>query len=142
MNWPPKWARNLKAWCSIAMRCRGGHARRTARCGAVTDTVRAASPTLQALPVLEDLRGRFQDRREAHRWAIKELLPSCSQDGAFSITHGIDVWRSMWRSRKDVRLSTESLRDAALIGEILDHLHPISPVLGVGRRRRKSICSK
>ena len=99
----------------------------------VTDAVRAASPTLKALPVLEDLRGRFKDRQEAHRWAIKELLPSCSQDGAFSVTHGIDaVSLDVAVAKKMFVYQLNHADDAAMIGEILDHLHPISPVWGWG----------
>jgi len=99
----------------------------------VTDAVRDASPALQALPVLEDLRGRFKDRQEAHRWAVKELLPSCSQDGVFSITHGIDVVSlDLAVARKMFVYQLNHADDAALIGEILDHLHPISPVWGWG----------
>lgn len=99
----------------------------------VTDAVRAASPTLKALPVLEDLRGRFKDRQEAHRWAIKELLPSSSRDGVFSFTHGIDVVSlDMAVAKKMFVYQLNHVDDAAMIGEILDHLHPISPVWGWG----------
>ena len=57
----------------------------------VTEAVRKECPALAALPVLEDIRGRFADRVAAQRWAIRELLPQCSQDGAFSYTGGIDA---------------------------------------------------
>ena len=99
----------------------------------VTEAVRAATPTLAALPVVEDLRGRFKDRQEAHRWAIKELLPACSQDGAFSVTHGIDVVSLDWAvARKMFVYQLNHADDAALIGEILGHLRPISPIWGWG----------
>jgi len=99
----------------------------------VTDAVRAAAPTLTALPVLEDLRGRFKDRQEAHRWAIQELLPACSQDGAFSVTHSIDVVSLDWAvARKMFVYQLNHAADATLIGEILGHLRPISPVWGWG----------
>ena len=109
----------------------------------VTDAVRAASPTLKALPVLEDLRGRFKDRQEAHRWAIKELLPSCSQDGAYSITHGIDVVSlDVAVAKKMFVYQLNHTNEAAMVGEILDHLHPISPVWGWGGPTEESFLFK
>lgn len=99
----------------------------------VTDDVLAASPTLKTLPVVEDLRGRFRDRQEAHRWAIETLLPACSKDGAFSVTHGIDVVSLDWAVAKKMFVyQLHHTNDTALIGSILDHLHPVSPVWGWG----------
>ena len=57
----------------------------------VTEALRRECPALAALPVVEDLRGRFKDRIAAHRRALENLLTQCSRDGAFSYTGGIDA---------------------------------------------------
>ena len=122
----------------------------------VTEAVRRECPALAALPVLEDLRGRFADRIAAHRWAVQELLPQCSQDGAFSYTGGIDamsldiaVARKMFvyqlaHLSSDVATNREQRAkfakregglnppDGPLVQTILAHLKPISPVWGWG----------
>ena len=127
----------------------------------VTDRVLAASPALSRLPVLEDIRGRFPDALAAQRWAIENLLPSCSKDGVFSFTGGIDavaldlaVSRRLFVYRlshlfpectptqKD-RSAFESAPggmnppDAPLVRTILSHLNPISPVWGWGGPREE-----
>ncbi|HEX2999041.1 MAG TPA: GxGYxYP domain-containing protein, partial [Armatimonadota bacterium] len=42
------------------------------------------------LPVVEDLRGRFPDDLAAYRWALKNLMPACSKELAFSAGHSHD----------------------------------------------------
>lgn len=50
----------------------------------VTAELLASEPSLAALPVLDDLRGRFPDAVAAQRWAARELQPRCSREGVYS----------------------------------------------------------
>lgn len=123
----------------------------------VTESLLKATPHLAALPVLGDLRGRFQDRLNAHEWAIGELLPATAKKGAFSLEsandhYGLDlaIARRMFvyklaHTTPEVVPDSDKERqraskppygldwpDAKLVSKILAHLDPVSPVWGWG----------
>lgn len=50
----------------------------------VTTALLKAEPALAALPVVDDLRGRYPDALAAQRWAADALLPQCARDAVFS----------------------------------------------------------
>lgn len=127
----------------------------------VTENVRAASPVLGALPVLEDIRGRFPDRLAAQSEAIKTLLPGCSTEGAFSYQGGVDavsldlaVANRLFvynlshllpgspiepKDREKFAAQEGGLTppDGPMVQTILKHLKPLSPIWGWGGPREE-----
>lgn len=127
----------------------------------VTRQVLAACPALKRLPILEDLVGRFTNSLAVQQWAAETLLPSCSREGVFSFTGGIDVValdlaiaRRMFVYRlshlqPDSEISKKDREafekgpgglnppEAPLVRKILAHLAPLSPVWGWGGPREE-----
>jgi hypothetical protein len=109
----------------------------------VSASALARHPRLAELPVLEDLRGKFTDPLDAHRWSMQNLLPLCNHKAVFSQTRtanegdpdyfGLDLAVAQ-------RLFVFSLcfrqarapAEFALIEEILARIEPGSPMYGWG----------
>lgn len=98
---------------------------------------------LARLPVLADVRDRFSSRRDASRWALKELMPRCNHRAVFSQndTNGqrdpdifsldLAVQQRMFVFNLDF-WQARAPEHFALIQDILASLEPMSPMYGWG----------
>lgn len=109
----------------------------------VSESALADHPELAALPVLEDLRGKFTDSLAAHEWAVEHLQPQCNTQAIFSQTRTANEGDPDYFSLDLAvaqKLFVFSLcfrqckapQEFALIEKILSKLGPCSPMYGWG----------
>ena len=109
----------------------------------VTDDLLRDCPAFAALPVVEDLRGRFPDALEGQRWAARTLLPECNRHAMFSQTRTMNegdpdyfsfdvaIEKRMFVFNLDLNCA-RSPGEFALAEEVMCHLEPGSPIYGWG----------